>query len=205
MRDLGTLGGVGGLAWDINDSGHIVGGASTEDEELHAFLWSGGAMRDLGTLGGEDSFASAINSAGTVVGRSRTAEGLRHAFLWADGVMTDLGTLGGTESWATDINDSGHVIGSWRDGEASGSFVYTPEDGMRDLGDLLPDGLSWMHYMVTGVNRNGQIAVTAVVADAGHARPRPFVLTPVPEPGVLVLMLAGEALACRRRKREGGS
>src|SRR5262245_60053990 len=49
MKDLGTLGGDASQANDINDLGEIVGLSETPDGEVHAALWSDGAIIDLGT------------------------------------------------------------------------------------------------------------------------------------------------------------
>ena len=81
----------------MNNSDQVVGGATTADGSVHAFLWTlgedkRGIIRDLGTLGGRNSFATAINEAGQVVGYSETGDLYReegiapvpvwHAFLW---------------------------------------------------------------------------------------------------------------------------
>ncbi len=73
MTDLGALGGNKSYAYDINDSGQVVGTAFTESAK-HAFLYDGGAMTDLGTLG-VSSYANAINDSGQVVGPSYTGSG----------------------------------------------------------------------------------------------------------------------------------
>ncbi len=39
IRDLGTLGGIGAFANDINASGHVVGYAQTSDFKERAFIW----------------------------------------------------------------------------------------------------------------------------------------------------------------------
>ena len=114
--DLGTLpGGDFSAATAINNSGQIVGQASTATGERHAVLWSGGAITDLGTLGGSVSQALGINNAGVVVGFSETAAGPGHAFLWSRR-MTDLGTLGGAGAGAVDINAGGQVLLGGDDG-----------------------------------------------------------------------------------------
>jgi probable HAF family extracellular repeat protein len=139
--DLGTLGGAGAVAGDINASGQVVGYADTASGGQHAFLWNpttangtAGAMIDLGTSPGFSiSEASGINNAGQVVGTEQDASGVKHAFLVtpvdtnADGkpdvwyqdsnhdgfndLMSDLGTLGSSISTAHDINASGQVVG----------------------------------------------------------------------------------------------
>src|SRR5262249_20336724 len=109
ITDLGTLGGVFGLAKGINDRTQVVGFSSLANGEEHAFYWSEGVMSDLGTLGGDFSLANRINNRGQVVGLSRTKDGEMHAVLWQSGVMTDLNSLIPADSgWvlveATDIN-----------------------------------------------------------------------------------------------------
>ncbi|MDR2981168.1 MAG: hypothetical protein LBV12_02860 [Puniceicoccales bacterium] len=80
---LGDLGGNFSKAYDINETGMIVGSAETKNREMHAFLWTKEhGMQDLGTLGGESSYAYAINEVGIVRGNSKTKNGERHAFSW---------------------------------------------------------------------------------------------------------------------------
>jgi probable HAF family extracellular repeat protein len=92
MRDLGTLGGVFGLANWLNNRGEVVGQSDLAGDQVsHPFLWDGTRMRDLGTLGGDFGAANSVNDAGAVVGWATTpGNNTAHAFLWTHGVMTDL-------------------------------------------------------------------------------------------------------------------
>ena len=147
--DLGTpLGGSVSGAWDINDSGQVVGMSYTlGDTTQHAII------------GGQGSLASGINNSGQVVGWSSTSGNnvTLHAIIW-DGTAlhtpTDLGTLGGSHSFATGINDSGQVVGY---SSISGNFFpfhaaiwngTTP----TDLGTL-GGGFS----VAFGINNAGQV------------------------------------------------
>jgi probable HAF family extracellular repeat protein len=132
MIDLGTLGGTYSTAYAINQSGQVIGDASTTDDaEYRAFVYAGATMVDLGTLGGVDSSAFAINNRGQVVGESSDAAGRSAPFLWQNGVMVNLNSLLPADSqWvlhsAFFINDAGQIVGY---GDYQGVFrwyLFTP-------------------------------------------------------------------------------
>lgn len=139
ITDLGTLGGTYSYAYDISESGVVVGQAQDPSGRSRAFMWTqAGGMVNLDTLGGSSSYASAISENNEIVGRVRLASGDSRAFRWTPtSGMVDLGTLGGTYSSAVDISENGEVAGVAR--IASGddhAFLWTQVDGMRDLGTL---------------------------------------------------------------------
>ncbi len=130
-RDLGTLGGPGSVANDMNDSGQVTGESGVKDPSIyaHAFLWrnDGSPMQDLGDLEGKGSSGIAINSSGQVAGTSTVGDGAFHAFFWRNNgtPMRDLGTLGDPNSMAFDLNDSGQVTGdSIADDGTSHAFLW---------------------------------------------------------------------------------
>ena len=145
MQDLGTFGGKGSIAFGINNSGQVVGGAMTKSGDVHAFLWQASrGMLDLGTLGGIGTIAFGINKSGQVVGKTTTqtlqaldaflnVSGDEHAFLYSDGKMTDLNTMidpasGWHLSSAAAINDQGQIVGSGiNKAGQSHAFLLTPD------------------------------------------------------------------------------
>lgn len=109
---LPTLGGAASLAYDINDSGRIVGEADLADGAVHAVTWVDGVATDLGAIDG-DSAAWAVNNSGQMVGWSDAGVSPRTAMLWEQGGQTDIGAdmgaVGVSIGW--DITDNGLVTG----------------------------------------------------------------------------------------------
>lgn len=73
IQRLGSIGGTSSAAYDINDSGVIVGKAQIESGEFHAFIHANGQMRDLNDFLPPNSgwtlfTAHAISSDGRIVG-----------------------------------------------------------------------------------------------------------------------------------------
>ena len=118
---LDGLGGLGSMAWDINDAGQVAGYSWTVGNAgTHAVLWIGATATDLGTLGGGWSQAKAINNAGQVTGDAMTTgNAAQHATLWNGTTATDLNSFldaatisaGWELATADDINDNGWIVG----------------------------------------------------------------------------------------------
>ncbi len=186
VTDLRTLGvGRNSYAWDINDLGQVAGTSeyqqSYPSSMQHAVIFSGGTIQDLGTLHpGEISWANAINNLGEVVGQSGWA-----GFLYKNGQMYDLNQLTSLPAgWslysATGINDLGQIVGYARDesGATEHAFLLTPHVGVNITG-----------YAIDVTTLQFSMASTVT-----------------PEPGTLVLCLAGFGMVglfgLRRVKRQ---
>lgn len=118
MIDLGTLGGSGGTATDINESSAVVGSSDlVGDDESHGFYWTeDDGMLDLGNAGpSTGSGAQALNDNNEIVGTVGYygQEIIHHAAYWAspDDELVDLGTIDGFTSNALGINNDGIIVG----------------------------------------------------------------------------------------------
>lgn len=140
VTDLGVFsGGSQSYAYDINESGEVVG-FSTSSDGARGFIWDSiNGMRNLGALRNDpSSFALGINDGSAVAGYSGSGL-MRTGFDWTLPTgLHDLGTYGDDEiSLGIDINNTGQVVGvSGFDGGAKRAFLYDPSSGMSDLGSL---------------------------------------------------------------------
>lgn len=207
MEDIGTLSSANySRAWDINDSGIIVGDSKAIGGSDHAVRWNAeGGIDDLGTLGdGARSYARGISDSGIVVGYSEFASGNNdvHAFRYVGASMIDLGTLGGDESYAYGANDAGNVVGMAYTGTGTQHAFLHDGTSMLDLNDLIAPDSGWVLSGARDINSNGWIVGYGRMDGFGSSRA--FLLTPVPEPSTCVLTLSGlliGALLYRRRRR----
>jgi probable HAF family extracellular repeat protein len=156
---LPTLGGNNGIAGEINNRGEAVGSAETPNSDpcspgtnflqFEGAIWEKGSVQELRPLPGDpDGVATGINDHGQAVGGSGCYP-KTHAVLWPNPPYSDavdLGNLGGTEfNVAFGINNRGHVVGQSGvpDGINFHAFLWTKNDGMKDLGTLPGDVQSW--------------------------------------------------------------
>ncbi|RZL10589.1 MAG: DUF3466 family protein [Rubrivivax sp.] len=198
-----------GYAHDLNNPGQVVGSFlvySSGSYSQHAALWQDGTLVDLGALLlHTDSRANAINDSGWVVGeayfdhhRTRTSR----AKLWRDGQVFDLGQLAGRRNTsATDINNLGVIVGwttsfeNWDDRPIDDAVPFMWRHGkMVELASLLdPTELTDAGIVLrvaSAINDQGQIVGWGM----RNGLQVGYVLTPVPEPQV-VLLIAGGLLA----------
>jgi probable HAF family extracellular repeat protein len=187
MTAMPTLGGDNSFATEVNNRGYVVGWAETAVHDptcnapqvlgFRAVVWhpETGRIHQLRPLPGDSaSAATAINDRDQVVGISGacdTAVGgisARRAVMWDHGRVIDIGGLGGT-AWNTAmaVNNDGVVVGfADSAGDVHGAapnfhaFVWTRDDGIRDLKTLSGDVLS----QALDINNRGQIVGISIGA-----------------------------------------
>jgi probable HAF family extracellular repeat protein len=204
MSPLAAVGGGSyGCAYNINNSSQIVGYSLTASSQQHATLWNGNSAVDLGTLGGSSSEAYDINEASQIVGFSDIENGLFHGFISQNGVMVDLGTLGGDISYAAAINDSAQIVGA-SDSILDGSDGFGTDlraclwenNQAIDLNTLIDPNSGWFLMYAHDINNQGMIVGKGMIDSEQHA----FLMTAIPEPCSLLLMLVGLFTALRSRR-----
>lgn len=143
MLDLGTLpGGPTSAANAISADGLvIVGIALNADYKAEAFRWTEQeGMRGLGDLPGDGfySTAYAVSADGSViVGRGSSDLGAE-AFRWTETEgMIGLGFLGRYSSVAYGVSGDGSVVVGEATDVQNRPFIWTAEDGMRNLQDII--------------------------------------------------------------------
>jgi probable HAF family extracellular repeat protein len=197
VTDIGTLGGIGGEAYAINDAGAIVGISNTlNDEAQHATYWNGSTITDLGTLGGT-SYAYGINEVGQITGYSyldvdnTTYSAVK--WLSSSNAPIDLGSLPGVVSdLAVIINTVGQIVGYSEIGDVIHATLWDG-DQVIDLNDFLPAELAaagWHLDFASGINDYGVIVGYASQGlDPDTAITAAYMLTPtaVPVPGAVWL------------------
>ena len=179
MVRLRTLGGVNGVANQINSYGVVAGYAenTTPDTNCPApqkyqfkpVVWYGDWILPLRTVGTDpDGVAFSVNDWGQVVGTTGTCAAFNpgflfnlqpvHAVLWQNGKAHDLGGLPGESNYmAHDINNLGEVVG----GSATEGFLWTAESGMLGLGAVGSD----IYSIALGINDKSQVVGLSLEAD----------------------------------------
>ena len=190
VTTLRTLGGNNAQAWQISNRGLVAGTAETStpdpscttlELEAKPVVWEQGNIQQLPTVGNDlDGSAQASNDSGQVVGFTadcvlQVPFNAFHAVLWEHNlhgwVATDLGNLGGSGlNIAFGINNRGQIVGQSGvpDGVNFHAFLWTKEQGMKDLGVLPGDVQGWAET----INDSGEAVGTSFdVAGTPH----PFV------------------------------
>ena len=155
---IGNLGGGWSEAYDINDSGYVVGTSPKSNGENHAYIYhTSTGMQDIGP-NGKGSSANAVNNTNNVAGTIYNASG-NSAFIWNSSTgRTILNNLGGNNSEALGINNFNQVVGYSETSSLSSHAFLWNSDGTAGgvITDL--DTLDGTGYSIAyGINDHQQI------------------------------------------------
>lgn len=166
---LGTLpGGAMSTAYDINDSGIVVGYSETFTDDYqnitnHAFRYdSVNGMTSLGALAGQTSIATAINNAGVIVGSGTTDPndffGSHRALTFgAGGPQLIAGLPADRVSYADGINNRGQIVGRYQ-ASAQGAPAMQMHAFVLDNGELQDLGtFGGPNSMANAINERGWV------------------------------------------------
>jgi probable HAF family extracellular repeat protein len=224
MTGLGFLGGDSrraSTAYSVSADGSVIVGASTSDAGSQAFKWTADTgMVGLGALDDSDfsSGAYAVSANGDwVVGESTISDdnGFGHieAVRWdPSGQIEGLGWFGmdsgNRYSFANDVSDDGRTVvgrayaqdSQWNSEQA---FLWSPEDGMRPIVDVLLDyGIDveaegWRLTSAAGVSADGLtiVGIGYVIGQGSQGW-----IVHLPSPAGATLLAAAGLVACRRRR-----
>jgi len=152
---LNNLGGCcGGVAKGINSRGQIIADLYDREGRYRAFLWESGRLQSMGPEKGYSS-AIAINDAGHVL----LQELERGVFVYRGPDATvQLKIPDRQPADGRAINNSDVVVGAFGPYfDADHAFVWSEQDGFRDLNDLIPTNTGWQLQVATGINDRGEI------------------------------------------------
>jgi uncharacterized membrane protein len=164
--------------WDINEHGHVVGGALTYPFKIRdAYRWKGGATAERlpKPIGYPDAIAFGLNDDGDAVGVVRHPL-MGSAYLWlASGETRYLTVPGDTYNEAYAINNQGQIVGVTDNSVEGPRAVLWDVDGepylLQDVIDIDAKLLK-----ADRINESGQILAYGRVP--GDARYLVFLLTP---------------------------
>ena len=108
----GLAGTAGDVAYDIDDAGTTVVGASfLSNGESRGWTNDGTETTQLESFGSTYEIASRINNAGVIAGSARDGSGQMHLVAWQGGAIADIGGGAYSSASVSDINEAGHVLG----------------------------------------------------------------------------------------------
>lgn len=123
-------------------------------------------------------------------------------FVWEGGGKTDLPRLAGDDAATVGAIDEGGTVVGYSRGHSEERAVVWEDGTVTDLNSLIPPDSGWALELANDINEGGQIVGWGRYGGDSRA----FLLTPVPEPATLALLvLGGLGVLVRRKDCESGS
>ncbi|MEX2054625.1 MAG: PEP-CTERM sorting domain-containing protein [Candidatus Andersenbacteria bacterium] len=185
-RSISVFGTPEAPLYDINDHGVAVG-RYQKGFEYRTYLYDTGTNQatDLGNFGLPSDapvFPRAINDHGHIV-----AHGSGGSYFLEPNRAVDLGSLSEPSSvYVYDLNNADFAVGAAYGLSGPRGFIWHEDVGMVDLNTRLT-APNWRLTDMRSINELGQIAGIGELKGIPHA----VLLTPVPEPTTIVLIILG--------------
>lgn len=155
QRATGNTPGVfnrGSYAFDINDSGVVVG----DNFDGYAYVPARFQQLQIKEFPLGYGYASAINASGTIVGTFEFDEPgwlRRHSFIYVNGTVQDIPVEGFDSVYAQGLNDANKVVGHIESSSGNSAYAYIYANGHLDKLDVL--GASYSQ--ATRINNRDQV------------------------------------------------
>lgn len=127
---------LGAMAFGVNDTGVIVGGANTSTLLTKPVMWAADANRTITSLplfpGESTGLAQKINNANQIIGSHGDGTAEPALAVWIDGQIFDLQSnldstgLGWVLQTVNDINNLGQIVGTGQLNGQERGFILTP-------------------------------------------------------------------------------
>jgi len=189
-----------GRVYDIDNSGRIVGEGEIGEERYSFLLDADSGLINLTELLGSERTVTGLNDSGQFIGSLAVQFTDGRAFFW-DGTNdpVDLGVLEGRESsHAYDMNESGQIVGDSHSYNIRTHPVLWEDGELFDLNDLILPDSGWELSRAFGINNSGEIVGIGDYEGSLAA----YILTPIPEPGTVLLLAVGGGFVLRRKKQK---
>lgn len=197
---------------DMDRHGRVLFFYERPDGQLQNAIWHDGVVSNLSTPGGASSWLSQLNDAGEILGSATMPDGRWTHFLMSHGSVIDLNALAGGDVHATHLTEQGIVAGTFVPDGTTDRHVFVYVDGqvidltrwmLASFDDVASLETRGLHMVLNDV---GQLAGTALMEDGST---RMFIVSSIPEPPAVVLLLSGTlavwALRRRRSLRQDAS